>query len=258
MKVLSFVNNKGGVGKTTSVQNVAAYFSEVGKKVLLIDLDPQRGNLSRCYGMNPDELKYNSGDLILGNVGFDDVVLKSERLHIIPSTKSNKDHENTLAGKNMYHNKLKKVLSEVKKNYNYDYCLIDCPPALGAFTTNALYASDFYFVPLQAKFLSYEGLASILDFTREIEEESSAKLGGVFATKYNPNIRRSLDHEIVGSVDEQLQGFFFKDCFIRENVSLDEAQSQGKDIFEYSPQSNGAKDYKKLSEKILEVVSSNS
>jgi chromosome partitioning protein len=248
MKTLPFVNNKGGVGKTTSVQNVGACLSEKGYKVLLIDADSQ-GSLTRAYGINPNDLQFNSGDLMLGNASFEQVVLKSDRVHIIPSNKLNKDYENMLAGKNMYHTKLKKAIQFA--HGQYDFCLIDCPPALSAFTTNALYAADFYFVPLQAGYLSYEGLANLLEFTQEIEEEGHCELGGVFATRYNPKIRRSLAHEIIGKVSDQLKEYFFTDCYIRENVHLDEAQTQGKDIFEYKPTSNGAKDYLQLTNAIL-------
>jgi chromosome partitioning protein len=248
MKTLPFANNKGGVGKTTSVQNVGACLADKGYRILLIDTDSQ-GSLTRAYGINPNELQFNSGDLMLGNASFEQVVLKSDRVHIIPSNKLNKDYENMLAGKNMYHTKLKKALQFARGHY--DFCLIDCPPALSAFTTNALYAADYYFVPLQAGYLSYEGLANLLEFTQEIEEEGHCELGGVFTTRYNPKIRITLRQEIVSKVSDQLKEYFFSDCFIRENVHLDEAQAQGKDIFEYKPESNGAKDYLQLTETIL-------
>lgn len=251
METLAFVNNKGGVGKTTSVQNVGACLAEKGYKVLLVDADSQ-GSLTRAFGVKLDELQYNSGDLMLGNASFEDVILKSDRVDLIPSNKLNKDNENMLTGKNMYHTKLKKALQPAQSLY--DFCLIDCPPALSAYTTNALYAADFYFVPLQAGFLSYEGLANLLEFTQEIEEEGHCEFGGVFATRYNPRIRRALAHEIIGRVSDQLKEYFFTDCFIRENVHLDEAQTQGKDIFEYKPESNGAKDYEQLTARILERV----
>lgn len=255
MKKLCFISDKGGVGKTTSVQNIAGYLATEGFKILLIDLDPQRGNLSRTFGIQHEDIVSNSGDLILEMATFDNVVMKSELIDLIPSTKRNKDNEILLAGRNMYHTKLKKVLKQVEDQY--DYCLIDCPPALSAFTTSALYASDFYFVPLQAKFLSYEGLASILDHAREIEEGCGVeiKLGGVFATQYNPAKRVTMDHEVIQSVEKQIGNYYFKECFIRENNALNEAQANGKNIFEYSPNSNGATDYARLSRKILNTIS---
>lgn len=254
MKVLAFINNKGGVGKTTSVQNVGAYIAKTGKRVLLIDADSQ-ASLTRSFGVALDKLSFNTGDFILGDVKFENAVLKSDsQVDLLPSTKSLRDGERVIAGKNMYHNKLKKALSNI--DTSYDYCLIDCPPALGALTTNALYACDYYFVPLQAEFLSFEGLAQLLEFTQEIEEENGCRLGGVFPTRYNPKIKKILSQELIGSAAEQLADEFLSDCYIRENIALSEAQAMGKSIFEYKPESNGAHDYQKLTEIILKRTNS--
>ena len=250
MKILCFVNNKGGVGKTSSVQNVGAALALRRFRVLLIDLDPQ-SNLTTSFGIDKFEVERDSGDFMLGNASLLDVAIGSEHLTIIPASDSLTDKERVLQGKNMYHRYLAKQLATIT---DYDYCLIDCPPALGTLTVNALYASDYYFVPLQAAYFSYEGIRTILSFTQDVQQETKLQCGGVFATRYNPNERRKLSHDVVASTAEQLGDTFMADCYIRNNTAVDEAQSAGEDVFSYAPGSAAAEDYERLTREILKRI----
>ena len=247
MKTLGFVNNKGGVGKTSAVQNVGACLARKGFRVLLIDVDPQ-SNLTIAFGIDKQVVKIDSGDFILGNTTFDGVAQQSDNFSIIPASDEVTRKERVLQGESMYHTFLRKRLRDVK---DYDYCLIDCPPALGAMTVNALYASDYFFVPMQAEYFSYEGIRKILSFTGEIQQETDLEFGGVFATRYNPRERRRLSRDLVDSTAQQLGDKYMTGCNIRVNTSISEAQLAGEDVFSYAPESNAAKDYEALTTEIL-------
>ena len=247
MKVLSFVNNKGGVGKTSSVQNVSACLARMDYRVLIMDVDAQ-SNLTIAFGIDKYGVVRDAGDYVLGNVTFEEVALRSDTLAIIPASDDLTKKERVLQGESMYHTFLRKRLREVT---SFDYCLIDCPPALGAMTVNALYASDYFFVPLQAEYFSYEGIRKILSFTGEIQQETNLQFGGVFATRFNPRERRRLSRDLVESTADQLGDKYMKDCYIRVNTTISEAQSAGEDVFSYAPNSNSAKDYQALTDEII-------
>ena len=248
-----FLSHKGGVGKTSSVQNVGACLARSGKRVLLIDMDPQ-ANLAISFGIDPYGVAHDAGDFCLGQASFEQVVVSAEngaasRLSIIPASDRLSDSERVLQGKNMYHKFLRKQLASIPEGY--DYCLIDCPPALGTMTVNALYASDYFFVPLQAEYLAYEGIRKILSFTTEVQEEIPLKFGGVFATRYHPNERRRLSRELIETTARQLGDRYMADCYIRVNTAISEAQAAGEDIFSYAPTSNAAADYERLTREIV-------
>lgn len=250
MVTIAFTNNKGGVGKTSSVQNIGASFAKQGAKVLLIDLDPQ-ASLTRAHGLKLSEVDKHVGDFILGDASFKNVVLESDLLDLIPATLDLRSKEVLIHSLATYQTKLKKAL----KNLTYDYVLLDCPPALSTLTTLALVASDYYFVPLQAEFLSYEGLANLVNFANEIREDfGGCQLGGVYATRYNPKIRSTLRREMVEAAKESLKELYLEECYIRENVAISEAQALGENIFDYKPDSKGAEDYKQLTYKIKGIV----
>lgn len=248
MKTLSVFNNKGGVGKTSSVQNVGACLARKGLKVLLLDVDAQ-ANLTIAFGLDKYADRCDAGDFTLGKASFEQTALSSGPLSILPSSDALSDKERVLQGKNMYHKFLRKQLASVQDDY--DYCLIDCPPALGTMTVNALYASDYYFVPLQAEYFAYEGIRKILSFTSEIQQDSPLQLGGVFATRYHPAERRRLSRDLIDTTAEQLGDHYMSECNIRVNTVISEAQAQGEDVFTYAPSSNAAKDYRRLTEEII-------
>ena len=250
MKVLAVVNNKGGVGKTTSAQNIGAGLAKFASaKVLLIDLDPQ-ANLTRSFGIVHENLKNISSSFILGESSFADSVQNVGSIDILPSSTILTTKEDAIKAAPTFPFNLKLALEKQKPKY--DYVIIDCPPAMSALTRIALAACSHYYVPLQAEFLSYEGLRNFLTFTNDLKQICpDIKLGGVFATRYNPKIKKKISVDIITNAQEQLGGDFMK-TYIRDNVSVSEAQAMGKDIFDYAPQSKGAIDYYNLVKEILQ------
>lgn len=250
MKTLSFVNNKGGVGKTTSTQNVgAALYRFTKSRILFIDLDAQ-ANLTRCFGYgNLEYFNADSGSVILGDKTFEEVVVSVGVGDLLPSSMGFSVAEDRIRSSPIFPFNLKFAIDKV--SHLYDFVLIDCPPNLGTSARIALIASNFYFVPLQAEFLCYEGLKNFLNFAKELSLISPyLELGGVFATRYNPKSRKHLSVELVKATQKQLKEYFF-DTYIRENIAISEAQSYGEDIFLYSPHCNGAVDYLKLTNELI-------
>ncbi|MFN8353863.1 MAG: ParA family protein [Spirosomataceae bacterium] len=252
MKIITIVNNKGGVGKTTSAQNIAAGLALFGNsKVLAIDLDAQ-ASLTKSCGIQHESIQYNSGAFILGEKPFGDIVKKSNNFDILPASADLATKEDTIKSAPIFPFNLKIALEKIKGSY--DFVIIDCPPALSGMTRIALVACDAYFVPLQAEFLSYEGLRNFLQYASEIKQISpNSTLGGVFATRYNPRIRKKISNALIEAAKSQLNGNFMG-TYIRDNIALSEAQSQGIAIFDYAPDSNGAMDYYNLTKEILEKL----
>lgn len=252
MKTIAIVNNKGGVGKTTSTQNIGAALSKAGKKVLLIDLDAQ-ASLSKSFGLNADNPCKGSAAFILGeNPPEDCIVFLTETLAIMPTKNELLSKEETIKSSPVFPFNLKLALEKLQAAF--DYVLIDCPPALSGLTKIALVSCDFYFVPLQAEFLSYEGLRNFLQFSNEISLISpKVQLGGVFATRYNPKIRKRLSQDLINNAMQQL-GEKFLQTYIRDNIALSEAQAMGEHIFDYAPKSNGASDYEQLTREIYTII----
>lgn len=250
MKTLSFVNNKGGVGKTTSVQNVGvALHRFTGSKVLFIDLDAQ-ASLTRCFGYNNlDFFNADSGSFILNDKPFDEIVVSTDVGDLLPASMGFIVAEDRIKASPVFPFNLKIALDKIK--HRYDFIIIDCPPSLSTSARIALVASDLYFVPLQAEYLSYEGLRNFLSFASQLSMICPhLELGGVFATRYNPRNRKRLSNDLVKSIKLQLQGQFL-DTYIRDNVAIPEAQANSKDIFSYDPDSNGALDYYKLTREMI-------
>ncbi len=252
MKILSIVNNKGGVGKTTSAQNIAAGLSKFANaRVLVIDLDAQ-ASLTKSFGISHAGLKKDSGSFITGEHEFSEIVKRVGNIDILPGSSEMIHREDTIKSAPIFPFNLKIALEGIKDLY--DFVVIDCPPALYGNTKLALVSCHQYFVPLQAEFLSYEGLRNFLIYSAEIKKISpSTNLGGVFATRYNPKIRKKISHELIAATRDQL-GSIFMDSYIRDNVALSEAQANGATIFDYAPNSNGAEDYYKLTKEILERI----
>lgn len=244
-KVISISNHKGGVGKTTSVVNIGAGLCNMGKNVLLIDMDPQE-NLTLSYGVRGAE--HTVYGALKGYHGLKPITLR-ENLSIIPATLDLSGAEIELSAEAGREYILSEVLEPIRDFY--DYILIDCPPSLGLLTVNALTASDMVYLPIQAHYLAIKGLAKMNEVIDKIRKRLNRKLriGGVFVTLYDK--RKVLCRDVVETVKSYFQEKVFE-TKIRDNISLAEAPYTGKDIFEYNPKCYGAEDYKALCKEIIE------
>lgn len=244
MKTISIMNHKGGTGKTTSSINIGAGLAKKGLKVLLLDIDSQ-ANLTEGLGKGDPELSVY--DSIRENKKLP-ILHVSENLDLVPSSIDLLGAEMEIVSKIGREQILHKLLKPIRSEY--DYIIIDCPPSVGLLTVNAMVASDTILLPLQGEYFAYKGVDRLLGIVNEVRDNLNDKLeiGGVFITQINPN--RILTKTIVEKLTEDLHDKVFE-TKIRINVALAEAQLQGQTIFDYAPESNGAKDYEMLVEEIL-------
>lgn len=243
-KVITVSNHKGGVGKTTSVINIGAGLNRLGKKVLLIDLDPQ-ANLSQSLGLINQPI--NIYGAIRGEYKPQPKeVLKG--LDVIPSTLDLSGAEVELSGEAGREFILKELIEPFRSSY--DYILIDSPPSLGLLTINALTASNEVIIPLQAQYLALQGLTKLIEIINKIKTRlnKDLKLGGVFITQYDS--RKILNRDVVETIQSYFKNEVFK-TIIRDNIALAEAPTRGVDIFRYNPKSYGAQDYLSLCKEML-------
>lgn len=255
-KIISLVNQKGGVGKTTTSINLAASLALLGKKVLLIDLDPQ-GNSTTGIGINKGDVDNSIYEVLIEKVDVRDSIIKTKykNLSIIPSTINlaavdieiyDRSRNETGYAKA---EQLKKHTSKIKEDY--DYILIDCQPSLGILTTNALTASDSVIIPVQCEFLALEGITQLLNTIMLTQKKLNPNLTieGVLLTMLDA--RTILGFEIV----EEIRGYF-KDrvynTIIPRLIRLTEAPSHGKPIIAYDPKSRGAEAYINLAKEVIE------
>ncbi len=247
MKKIVIANNKGGVAKTTSSLNLIGYFAKREYKVLAIDLDPQ-GNLTDAFGIDLDALEKTAYDA-LKNKDLSESLLKiNENIDLLPSNldveRANLDFVSVL-GRELL---LKKGLSKLIENY--DICIIDTSPNLSTLTLNALACADSVYIPLRSGYFEMRGASVLLEVIENIREDinPTLEIGGVFLTQYDGRIN------MANEITEQLESYFgdkLMDTKIRNNISLVEAPALMKNIFEYKPTSNGAKDYEALGEEII-------
>jgi chromosome partitioning protein len=244
-KVISFSNHKGGVGKTTSTVNIAVGLSQLlQKKVLAIDIDPQ-ANLTQSLGV-ADNNPHNIYGALTGSYPLHPIKV-NDNLDIIPATLDLSGAEVELSAETGREFILRELIEPLR--HLYDFILIDTPPSLGLLTVNALTASDHIYIPLQAQYLALQGLTKLLEIVERIRKRlnRNLSLGGVFITQYDN--RKVLNREIAQTIREHFKDKVFK-TVIRDNVSLAEAPSLGKDIFSYNSRSNGAEDYLELCKEI--------
>jgi len=243
-RVITIGNHKGGVGKTTTALNIGAGLSLQGKRVLLIDIDPQ-ANLSQSLGVREPEVTiYGS---IRGKYPLSPVTTP-EGLDLIPSTLDLSGAEVELTGEAGREYILKELIEPLRDQY--DYIIIDSPPSLGLLTLNALTASDELFITLQAQYLALQGLSKLIEITDKIQKRLNRglKIGGVIITQFDS--RKVLNRDVVATIESHFSGGVFN-TRIRDNVALAEAPTAGVSIFKYNPGSNGAEDYAKLCYEIM-------
>ena len=241
-QIISIVNHKGGVGKTTSVSSLGVALARMGKRVLLVDLDAQ-GNLTDTLTQTPgDRSIYDS----LRTLETLPVVKIREGLDLCPSSIDLVSMDLELADKREREFRLSQLL----QGLDYEYILLDCPPSLGLLTINALTASTKVIIPLTPEALPAKGLGTLLDIIERTKEtlNPGLSLGGILITRYN---RRKINRLVEETLRETFGDSVFK-TKIRENVDISESPLQGMDIYSYSPNSIGAKDYESLA---MEVVS---
>jgi len=243
--VISLLNHKGGVGKTTSAINIGAGLVELNKRVLLIDLDPQ-ANLTLSLGI--PRQKSSIYEALRGESELTPYTVK-EGLDVITSTLDLSGAEMELINEAGREYILKELLEVVIEDY--DFIIIDCPPSLGLLTLNALTSSRYVFIPLQTEFLALQGLAKIKQIVDKVRFRlnKDLEIGGVIPTMYDH--RKVLNRDVVETIKKYFGKKVFN-TFIRDNVALAEAPAQRKDIFDYQRKSPGAVDYLDLCQEILE------
>ncbi len=248
-KIIAIVNQKGGVGKTTTAVNLAAAVGIAGKKVLLVDADPQ-GNSTSGFGINKREVAFSSYDLLIGTqkARTATVTTTFKNVDIIPANMDLAGAEVELISIENREAQLKKALSLIRSDY--DYIFIDCPPSLGLITINALTASDTVLVPVQCEYYAMEGLSQLMSSVRQIKRlyNSGLELEGVVLTMFDG--RLNLTHQVV----EELKKFFANKLYnttIPRAVRLSEAPSYGMPIQYYDKRSKGAKAYDELARELI-------
>lgn len=243
-KIITICNAKGGVGKTTSTASIGACMALMGKKVLLIDLDGQ-ANLTLYYIPNDSEIEVSIFDSLISGEPLPIINVK-ENLDIVPSSLEMASAEIALTNLLAREQILSRLLDEVKQDY--DYILIDCPPSLGIVTTNAFLAADEILVPMTPELLPLKGMRMLDSFITSLQKvKPSIHLSGVFTTRFN---YRKLNKAVENVVRNRYQDITLQSR-IRENIALAESAGSGNSIFEYDPNSNGAKDYRALTEEIM-------
>ena len=250
-KIIAVVNQKGGVGKTTSTVNLAASVALKGQKVLLMDIDPQ-GNATSGLGVNKRELETSSYDVIVNALPIEKAIRKTEfeNLWVLPSNMNLAGAELELVDMKHRESKIKNAVAPIKADF--DFIFLDCPPSLGLITLNALCAADTVLVPIQCEYYALEGLSQLMSTIRQVKRlyNPHIEMEGVLLTMYDG--RLNLTQQVVG----ELKRFFPKKVYataIPRNVKLSEAPGYGLPIHYYDKNSKGAAAYDALADEFLKL-----
>lgn len=249
-KIISIANQKGGVGKTTTSVNLGACLAHIGKKVLLIDIDPQ-GNATSGSGIDKGEVHQCIYDILVDDVDIKDVIKQTavENLHAVPATIQLAGAEIELVPTISREVRLKRAVDQVKDNY--DYVIIDCPPSLGLLTLNALTASDSVIIPVQCEYYALEGLSQLLNTVRLVQKHLNHDLmiEGVLLTMLDA--RTNLGIQVIQEVKKYFQNKVYR-TIIPRNIRLSEAPSHGEPIIVYDSKSRGAEVYLELAKEVAD------
>ena len=247
-KIVSIANQKGGVGKTTTSINLSTILAKRGKKVLMIDADPQ-GNASSGVGVDK-EVEESVYDILIGDTEMENIVIKTniKNLYVCPSNINLAGAEVELVSVMSREYRLKEKLDEIKEEY--DYIIIDCPPSLGLITLNAFTASDSVLIPVQCEYYALEGLGQLINTINLVKKHLNKNIDieGALLTMYDA--RTNLSNQVVKEVKKYFNDKVYKNVIPR-NVKLSEAPSYGMPISVYDPRSKGAKSYEKFVKEFL-------
>ena len=249
-KIIAVANQKGGVGKTTTTVNLSTILAKKGKKVLLVDTDPQ-GNATSGLGIEKDG-EFSTYDLLIADVQAEDIIEKTaiNNLSICPSNMNLAGAEVQLVSMMSREQRMKEKLDVIKKNY--DFILIDCPPSLGLITLNAFTAADSVLIPVQCEYYALEGLGQLLNTIELVRKHLNKNLyiEGALLTMYD--IRTNLANQVVKEVKRFFQNKVYK-TVIPRNVRVSEAPSYGVPITIYDPKSKGSKSYEKFAKEFVKL-----
>jgi len=249
-KVISVVNQKGGVGKTTTVVNLAACIKELGYKVLIVDMDPQ-GNASSGSGIEKNRVTHTIYDFLIGNIKINDIIYEApiEKFDVIPANMN-------LAGASM------EIADEIRREFillsgleqirdQYDYVIVDCPPAVNLLTINALTASDSVIIPMQCEYYALEGISQLMQTIKLVKERTNKGLGleGILFTMFDP--RTNLSKQVIDEVEKHFEKYIYQ-TKISRSVRLSEAPSYGVSCITYAPKSKSAMQYLDFTKELLE------
>ncbi|MBI2640816.1 MAG: ParA family protein [Candidatus Sungbacteria bacterium] len=250
-RIISLCNQKGGVGKSTSCINLGTFLAALGKKILIVDIDPQ-ANATSGIGLNPRRLEKSIYHVLIGKVASEDAIRKTPILgvDILPASSALAGAAVELVDIKNREYKLKEVLEPIRRKY--DFIVIDSPPSLGLLTLNALVAAGKVIIPVQCEYYALEGLADLMRTVQLINTNLKTRTAvmGALLTMYDRKSR--LHRAVAKEIRRKFPGYVF-DAVIPRNVSLAEAPSFGKTILQYDPYSHGAKAYRQLAEEILRM-----